>query len=928
MSTFEYEATVVSAASTRTDPVPPKAAPAVAPAARISRYVVVDTIGSGAMGTVYSAYDPQLDRRIALKLINTRGPAASQTSEKRLLREAQALAKLSHPNVVHVYDAGASEHGVFIAMELVVGKTLRKWSAATRPWAEVLAAYIQAGRGLLAAHEAGLVHRDFKPDNALVDDRDRVRVLDFGLALSPGDTGSDDSGSLSSGPQSAISGPPVDDEPLTKTGTVMGTPAYMSPEQFTARTVDARSDQFSFCVALLEAMEGRRPFEGEGLGGLAAAVTGGQVLGPPPRPRAPAWIRPVVLRGLAVDPNERYPSMRELLDALESRSRRRRLTVFAVGGLVASVSIAAAVAGRDSADTGPCQSVGDDVAEIWNEARGDQIAEAVAATDLPFAQDTGLVVRRGLDAYAGELRTMRRSSCEATLVDHTQTPLQYDRRTRCLDRRRRDLDTVVELLVSADAALLPHATELVDGLLPIARCADLEALALDVEPPSDPERREEVAKLRANVDRVRTLRLAGRPHDAVRLADEVVEAAQLLAYLPVRAEALYWRGTLAGDDGRWDDARRDLIEAAADAQESGHTSFLGSALIGLIGSAEGNEEAALVEMWGRWAQSVINRRGGDADLRSDLEPALGMYYARAGDAERGYEHLIAGLELESGDTPQNLAMAHNNVGEVCRQLGRFDEAETHANKALELRLAELGEDHPHVAMSLLNLGAIAQGRGDLERAAEFYGRSLAIYERSVGPDTLESATVHNNLGLVASNRERTSEAIEHLGRALNIRETILGRDSPVLINTLGNLSGALTDVDQGERAAALARRAVALAERHFGAEHERVVWPVQALALALMRAGDPKAALEHARRGLRIARVAFGEDHPQRGDTELAFAGVALGQADGEARDALAEAERIFAVVGAGPQREAEIERVRAALDAADSADEGEGVPE
>ncbi|MEM9460261.1 MAG: serine/threonine-protein kinase [Myxococcota bacterium] len=245
----------------------------------LGRYAISRTIGHGAMGTVFEAYDQALDRSVALKLLRS---GTTQGHAQRLRREAQALAKLSHPNVVHVYEVGQARDQWFIAMELVPGQTLRRWQQGTHGWRECVRVYGQAAQGLGAAHAAGLVHRDFKPDNCIIDEHGRVRVLDFGLVRDVAlrsDPPASFEGSSSEVPSADGEGPPM---LLTQTGMVLGTAAYMPPEQLDGRRADARSDQFSFCVSLYEALYGQRPFVGSSLDELTHAITRAEVR-PPPR---------------------------------------------------------------------------------------------------------------------------------------------------------------------------------------------------------------------------------------------------------------------------------------------------------------------------------------------------------------------------------------------------------------------------------------------------------------------------------------------------------------------------------------------------------------------------------------------------------------------------------------------------------------------
>jgi WD40 repeat protein len=297
----------------------------------IGRYLILRRIGEGGMGVVYAAYDNELDRRVAIKLVHSR---TGSDQRVRVRREAQAMARLSHPNVVQVYEVADFEQQVFVAMEFVVGPTLAEWTraqpASPTRWRTILSKYIEVGRGLAAAHAVNLVHRDFKPANAIVGDDGRVRVLDFGIARASDPTRELDDDPVVELAHAGDSSDPLA-TPLTRTGALVGTPAYMSPEQFERRSVDARSDQFSFCVALYEALYGERPFAGTSTATLLINVLAGKLRPVPPRADVPSWVREVVVRGLASDPNARWPAMSALLEALEAdpdvRRRRRQRAI-------------------------------------------------------------------------------------------------------------------------------------------------------------------------------------------------------------------------------------------------------------------------------------------------------------------------------------------------------------------------------------------------------------------------------------------------------------------------------------------------------------------------------------------------------------------------------------------------------------------------
>ncbi len=317
----------------------------------VDRYIVVERLGAGAMGVAYSAYDPKLDRKVALKLLRHRAGGDPLLRQERLVREAKAIAKLSHPNIVGLFDVGVHLGEVFLAMEYLSGGTLKRWlGAERRPWRDVLKMFIDVGRGLDDAHAAGLIHRDFKSENVLLDKSGVPKIVDFGLVrlaesveaeLANDEIFDDELDSPSTASGSGF-------EPLTRTGALLGTPAYMAPEQFLGKVADARTDQFAFCVSLYHALYGERPFTGESVAEIAASVMRGLVRPAPADSAVPGWLRKVVLRGLSTAPALRFPSMSALLHALAADpvARRRRwllasaTSLLVVGGVLAGTRIA------------------------------------------------------------------------------------------------------------------------------------------------------------------------------------------------------------------------------------------------------------------------------------------------------------------------------------------------------------------------------------------------------------------------------------------------------------------------------------------------------------------------------------------------------------------------------------------------------------
>ncbi|HWN69964.1 MAG TPA: serine/threonine-protein kinase, partial [Haliangium sp.] len=398
------------------------------PAARIGRYSVLRELGRGGMGVTYTAYDEDLDRKVVLKLV--RSDAMDEQLQKRLRREAQALARLAHPNIVNVHDVGSHGARSFIAMELVPGKTVSAWLPADppRPWTEVLAVFRQAGEGLRAAHAAGLVHRDIKPANIIVGDDGRVRVLDFGVAQLDG-------------PDEALTGVPDRHEApwaaehLTKTGSLVGTPAYMAPEQLEHGIADARSDQFAFCVSLFQCLYRKLPFSGQSARARLETMRQGRIAEVPNDSAVPHWLHGVIVRGLRFAPEDRWPSMDALLAELarDPARTRRRWSMGILGGGIAALGVVAVI-GLTGSDrrAAVCTGASARIAEVWNQEQKVAIERAMLATGVSYAAGTWQRTRALLDRYADEWAAAHTDACEATAVRHEQSGEVLDQRMQCL----------------------------------------------------------------------------------------------------------------------------------------------------------------------------------------------------------------------------------------------------------------------------------------------------------------------------------------------------------------------------------------------------------------------------------------------------------------------------------------------------------------
>ncbi|MCP4658070.1 MAG: serine/threonine protein kinase [bacterium] len=499
------------------------------------RYRVLSLLGQGGMGNIYAAYDPELDRKVALKVLRQEalGRKKGEAAQLRLIREARAIAKLNHPNAVRVYDVGTVGDQVFVAMELIEGLTLAQWlEIEPRPWREILRIFLEAGKGLGAAHAAGLVHRDFKPSNVMVTLDGQVLVLDFGLARAPMATETPDSEEEES-PRS-----PAMNTPTTLTGEASGTPAYMAPEQFRGTGADARADQFSFCVALYKALHGEPPFEGDTLPELRRAIEKGEVREPSAKTRVPSWVRRALLRGLDADPEARYVDLKDLLAVLEHDPLARRRQWLGAAALLLGL-VAALVTGLQcSANKRSllCRGAERKLAGVWDAGRKDVLRQTFLTSGLAHAESTWTRIEDRLDGYAEAWVTTHTEACEATRLRGEQSAEMLDLQMACLDKRLRELRITTDLLAGADQQIIRNAIPMASNLPAIDACVDREALAS--APHRDPETEAQADQIRERLFKIKALDLAGKYAEGLALVQEATDIAESLSDQPLLADDL------------------------------------------------------------------------------------------------------------------------------------------------------------------------------------------------------------------------------------------------------------------------------------------------------------------------------------------------------------------------------------------------------
>jgi tetratricopeptide (TPR) repeat protein len=839
----------------------------------IGRYQVIARLGGGASGEVWSAIDPQLDRKVAVKVLHD--TAALEDRRAAMVREAKSLAKLSHPNVVPVFDAGVHDGRVFVTLELVEGSTMRQWLATPRPWHEIVDVFVQAARGLQAAHTAGIVHRDFKPENVLIGSDGRVRVSDFGIARDAGDR---EEG-------------PIGDT-ITSTAGV-GTPAYMAPEQFLGDPIDPRADQFGFCVALHEALCGERPFVGRDRMTLAANVTAGRRRPPPTGIDAPRWLLAIVTRGLSTDPVRRWPDMATVARELEHRPRTR--TGRWLVGIAATAGALGLLLAREDASVGHCDDGAARVATVWSPSAAATIRDTFAATGLPHATDRAERLVADFDRFAGQWREAHDEACAADIDDGTRIAQQY-----CLHTRLLELQSMATAFARADAAMVEHTAIGANGLRAPSEC--LYVVSTAGSPTVDPE---QDLELRAAIANARTLGDIGKLADGLAAAHDATERAVLLGNRSLEAEALLvtaeLQNPLLGSTADVDP--RATMHAAVLAAEAAHRPDL--VALALVASMESDlargdyAGAAALEPRARAAAVAL---GNPPELagRIDLCVSEMMLMERDDDNSRAVlERALALFERSGPASRRWLAQAHNNTGELAFRRGEYETARAHYARALDIVSEDLRSYHIMVANASGNLAETYFVVGDFATAERYFADALRIRREVFGDESVWVTHTLGHMGDIALERGDPERALAYYQEALgqhaaqpqttNEAETIANvlRDLQTRLQQSWMRNGtALALLDLGRLDEALAQAVLAddgaLADDH---QHPDLTSRIDMRGHVLLAMGRPAEAIDVfegaiARlvakypadaRAIAIARLGLGSARLEGGQTDAAI---------------------------------------------------------
>jgi tetratricopeptide (TPR) repeat protein len=847
--------------------------PALGPGDRVGRYTLLEPIGRGGMGTVYAAHDPRLDRRIAIKVLRV---AADDAAVRRdLMREGQALAMLSHPNVVPVYDIGIAEARVWLAMAELRGGTLSRWLSTPRPWQEIVRMFAAIGRGLAAAHTVGLIHGDFKPPNVLLDDDGVPKVVDFGLARRKDLHGD--------GVQLPGAVPRHDES--TRVGLVRGTPAFMAPEQLCGDPLDARTDQFAFCVALWRALYREHPFMPGDLSTEMPVATfvdrvhRAAFVKPVPREgigAVPRRVERALVRGLAARPAGRWPTMNELVDRLV-RGRSPPLR-WAIGTAVAGAIGAAVWAAPASRDEAPCGGT-DELDTLWNHERAKQIGSRLSAFDVPFAEDTASRVTAGLDEWAKDWRAAHASACAAD-----QRPT-----LRCLDDTKAGFATTLAILERADREALTRAVAAVQSLPQLDACTD------ELVPDGGPS--PEAAAISRELATLDALDAAGRLDSALVTATSAALSADALGDPVLMARAHMGVGAVLESLGRYDDAERELERARWIAVESGNDQLAVSAMASLL-KVVGHDLARIDDAREieRHAEATLGRFTPGPRVLAALRNSQGLVRLAAGEPESAIERFADAIDLTAqtpdGETRQRSPL--NNYANALAAAGRYAEARAALERASQLAERELGRDHPAQVAYATNLGFIASRQGQGEAARRHLERAVSLAESSLGEGHPGHIEASNNLAVYLYSMGDIPRAQELFERALRDARKTIGPEHPSLGKVIGNLG--LCAAELGDDHAALARydEALALEEAGLGPDHIDVAQTLNNRGSALRRLGRFTEARSSYERALAIRTQRLGERHPDTATTINNLGLLAL--AEGDAASALVKHEQAYAI--------------------------------
>lgn len=935
-----------------------------APGCCIDRYVVLRRLGRTRHSDIYAAHDPELDRKVALKLMSP-DVVDEQDAYRRLMAEAQATARLAHPNMVKVHDVGSWNGRPYIAREFVEGSSVHTWKLRKRPSkGELLRVMLMAGRGLSALHAAGLVHRDLNLHSVLVGDDGCVRVTDMDyvgsvetLALPSavdGDTFDSREFSMDSRElsverdfNSSDSGDNETSSSFVRAAGLSGVfddSPYASPEQLMGRIADARSDQFSFCMALYEALYDALPFGRGTAPRRLVRMERGKV-------RTPecSYSRRVfnaIKRGLAAEPNERYPSMDALLKALAPRRRRYAiLAPFAVG----AASLAGVALMPDDVPDSYCESIDDRLDGVWDESRANDLREAFSNTGLAYADDLHTFVSGELQTWADGWVDRQRQLCQAQAEAAPNEVGPIARQMHCLSLRRGELTSVVDTLIAADTRTIENAAQVVRGLGDLDSCSDPSQWL------GSREQDDDAAQLGRGLARLRTLVASGRAEEALPLAEVLVDQARGLGHGPSLVRALGLRAHLL-DVTRSPESEAALHEALSEGLAQGEYGAVASSATKLASSLARQRKFEEASRWLDHAEAALaqgnlpeepgysgveNVRGRMATLQGDFDEALLRYkralqlrvdllgadddrvalhrvnlgqayqdLGRYAEARGEYEAAIVGLEGALGSEHPNVARAHMALCTVMSEQNEYEPALEHGRAAQRILEQAYGVTRPVVADAMLSTAFAYSSMGQHQESILLQKRALEVYRATIGDRSYRVSLALNNLGVENYNSGNYVEAERYYREALDRVVEILGKDHVNTARMEATLVQALLVQGRYDEAQPILDKALAQMIDKVGPDHPMLAFALSYSAELHAVAGRHAEAVADLERAVKLA-LSAGGDAVEINQNRLMLAGeLRRAGRDAEADITEASADEALTKMGiAGTQARAESER-------------------
>ncbi len=835
---------------------------AVQQGVQAGRFRILEQLGSGGMGFVYAADDPVLQRRVALK-IHRRERHGAREGRERMLSEGRAMARLDHPGVLRVFEVGEIDEQVYVVMELADGGTLDRWlGERPRHLDEILDRFVEAGVGLAVAHEHDLVHRDFKPQNVFIRADGEACVGDFSLVRRI---------ERLDGPTRRASSPVATadhrDLPTTAIG---GTPGYMAPEQVAGGPLDARADQYSFCVALYEAITGQRPHA------VTSAADDRATVGRKPtadRPRAvPRAVRMTLERGLQLDPRDRFPDMRALLARLRAYRHRGRRRTRALTGLLALTGVGAAVlfaTGEVSINPARCDGATEQLQGVWTDTHAAAIRQAFTTSSVANQERAATRVATRLDEYGVRWAAQYQARCEDTRMRGLRSELQFSATVACLSDHLEGMGALIGRLSSADAATVEHALSSVLALPEPEHCGDLDWLRAQADrSPPPPEHAAEVETLHAELHEVRAEIWTGHDRPMLSRARAIDARAAELGFVPLSADAGLVLGSIERRLRHTEQAAAHLEAsylAATKIDDPERACKAAAELVDVTGVWLGRPDEG--RLWEKLAKAAHERgqtwacttrlRQASANLSTELaqyDEALGML-----------DDALASHPTDDGEAGDAVRFdrirLHALRGQALLGVGRLEHAERAIRRAIDEAIALLGPGHPRVATLRIALGSTLGSGGEVERAREQFERALADLEASVEPDDPRIAQTLGNLSLTLDMTTEYDRA-----RQLLLRAKAIYDEHPELQRSrggfiMGSLGNAAFEHGDFARARQHFADAIVFFDRLHGPKNPRSAWFRGNLAASLAKLGSLLEARAEYEQALEDLRVSVGEQH-------------------------------------------------------------------